>query len=552
MAENDPNQPIPTPLSFPDQGAPPDPLALGPGQAPPDLGEAQQAATPVLAGSPGSSEAQGNKPGLPLLMRFVMDQIKPPMQAPAPGQLARPVSRLNDFENFLGQFSYSFASAMGQAGHGPGAFGRGFGAGVNAPLQYNEQQLQQQQQQGQIQQQQAQTAQENARTQQIETQTKQASQMVTIPTPSGPVTMPYSLAVQSGFLKGGLAAETSAESKRYVNVAGTGLVDTQAQGGPSVVVANKKGGVEITSDMASQYSIPKQFIGSPIDLKTLATMEKAGPQTTTKLQRDPVTGLVTSTVTSKGPAQPGRGLPGSLGKGGAPSAPASGGSAQPSGAKWDPSSIPVKLVEGSMDPSQLSKRGSTYSFYLEQADRYSREKYGQPFDIAQASSDYSFAKNTQTQSTIKYLNSLTGADGKSGNLGALIDMSNKISRTDFPAINDAAAWARLETGDPAMASYHTAITEVADQVGKILQGGGSGAGTSDAKLKQAQEMFRVGFSKDQITGVGTTLRTLLGNRKSELIGDNRYLQRQYGGVRPSQRPSGDSAVDALVRKYAGR
>lgn len=208
---------------------------------------------------------------------------------------------------------------------------------------------------------------------------------------------------------------------------------------------------------------------------------------------------------------------------------------------WNPSSLPVKLVEGTIDPSQLSKRSQDYNQKLEQADKYSQEKYGKPFDIAKAQSDYKFANNPQTQNTLKYLNSLTGSDNKSGNLAALVDQSNKITRTDFPALNDVAAWARLKSGDPQMASYYAAVTEVADQVAKILQGGGSG--TSDAKLKQASELFDKGFSKEQIVGVSQTLRTLLANRKNELVGDNRYLQKQYGvAATPVAQPSGRPVI----------
>ena len=81
-----------------------------------------------------------------------------------------------------------------------------------------------------------------------------------------------------------------------------------------------------------------------------------------------------------------------------------------------------------------------------------------------------------------------------------------------------------------MAAYYTAVTEVADQVAKILQGGGAGGGTSDAKLKQASELFDKGFSKDSINAVSTTLRDLLANRKKEMIGTNRYLVKQFPSV----------------------
>jgi hypothetical protein len=194
---------------------------------------------------------------------------------------------------------------------------------------------------------------------------------------------------------------------------------------------------------------------------------------------------------------------------------------------WNMASLPVQLVEGNVDPSQLSKRSADYDAKLEAASQYSIQKYGRPFDIAQAQSDYKFATNANTQNTLKYLNSLTGADNKSGNLGTLVSLSNKINRTDLPALNNGAAWAKLQTGDPQMAAYYGAVTEVADQVAKIMQGGGTGNGTSDAKLKQAADLFKTGFSKDQITAVSGTLRELLANRKSELVGSNRYLLKQY-------------------------
>lgn len=202
---------------------------------------------------------------------------------------------------------------------------------------------------------------------------------------------------------------------------------------------------------------------------------------------------------------------------------------------WNPNGIPVAMVEGNMDPSQLSKRSKDYDTKIEQANAYSMQKYGKPFNIAQAQSDYKYATAPQTQNTLKYLNSLTGPDGNAGNLGELIKSSNSVSRTQFPALNDAAAWARLESGDPGITAYRTTALEVADQAAKILQGGGTGSGTSDAKLKQASEIFDSGFTKGQIQANAQTLRTLLANRKKEMIGDNRYLTKQYS-QQPTQQP----------------
>jgi hypothetical protein len=195
------------------------------------------------------------------------------------------------------------------------------------------------------------------------------------------------------------------------------------------------------------------------------------------------------------------------------------------------------LRKGMEDPSQLSKRSATYQATLDEADKQEMAETGKHFNIAQAQTDYKFANQPATQNTLKYLNSLTGGqDPTKGNLAELENQSNRINRTSFPPLNKAEAWAKLESGDPGIVAYRTVVTEVADQVAKILQGGGTGAGTSDAKLRQAQELFDTGFSKQQIQAVIAELRPLLNNRRDSLIGDNRYLQNQFGKPNAQQPP----------------
>ncbi|HKF56270.1 MAG TPA: hypothetical protein VKJ45_12520 [Blastocatellia bacterium] len=188
----------------------------------------------------------------------------------------------------------------------------------------------------------------------------------------------------------------------------------------------------------------------------------------------------------------------------------------------------IDIVEGRLDPSQISPRSQNYGMILNAANQYSQQTYGKPFDFAKARSDYQYASNIGTKNTLNFLGSLVGPDGRSGNLQEVIRQSDDIGRTRFPALNDIAAWTRLEAGSPKIAAYHAAITETSDLVAKVLQGGGSGAGTSDAKMRQAQELFDKGFSSDQIRAVSSTLQTLLQNRKQSIIGGSSYLQRWYG------------------------
>lgn len=214
--------------------------------------------------------------------------------------------------------------------------------------------------------------------------------------------------------------------------------------------------------------------------------------------------------------------------------------------------LATQLVNGQIAPAELSKRTtgtSSYNDVLTAADKFSMATTGKHFDIAQADRDYKFATNTQTQNTLNYLGSLIGSDDGSGNftggnLNELISLSDArigssgvknifgdpipsdlpgMSQQGFPALNNAKQWASLQAGDPEIAAYYSTLLEVSDQVAKVLQGGGSGSGTSDAKLNQAAALFQKGFTPDQMKAVASSLQGLLANRASSMVKDNPYL-----------------------------
>lgn len=213
-----------------------------------------------------------------------------------------------------------------------------------------------------------------------------------------------------------------------------------------------------------------------------------------------------------------------------------------------------QLVTGQMAPSELSKRAtgtSPYNSVLTAANVYSKATTGKPFNISQAQRDYTFAINVNTQNTLNYLKSLVGTNDGSGNLvggnlSALIDASNqRLSTTNpalgyevhsqgLPALNDVTQWTKLSTGNPQIAAYYATLTETSDQIAKILQGGGTGSGTSDAKLAQAQALFQKGFTPAQVSTVASSMQSLLVNRAKGIIGDNPYLSDYANDLNISQ------------------
>jgi hypothetical protein len=79
---------------------------------------------------------------------------------------------------------------------------------------------------------------------------------------------------------------------------------------------------------------------------------------------------------------------------------------------WNMNSIPVSLAEHNMDPSQLSKRSADYNQKLQDANAYSMQKFGVPFHIAQATTDYKQANNPQVQSMLKMVGAMSAPNGE--------------------------------------------------------------------------------------------------------------------------------------------
>lgn len=200
-----------TPPIAPAPGGTPEAPNLGTGIPPPNQADLNLGTSPAAdqQGQKKGPPAQSNVPALYGFMKqmFGGQEQRGYQDAPA-GQPGRPVSRLDAFENFLGNFLNSFSQGMAQGGTGPGAAGRGFGAAVQAPYQRQVQQYQMAQQQ---QAQQSQLAYQQAETQrtQAEAQLKTAeAQPVTLEGPDGKErTLPGSVA------KGILAADVAGQWK---------------------------------------------------------------------------------------------------------------------------------------------------------------------------------------------------------------------------------------------------------------------------------------------------------------------------------------------------
>lgn len=166
------------------------------------------------------------------------------------------------------------------------------------------------------------------------------------------------------------------------------------------------------------------------------------------------------------------------------------------------------LANGQMAPSEIKGGRGDAGRILARANELRQQNGQEPLNVAQADIDYSFLKSPKTQETLSYLNSVDKS------LNRVSELSHKINRTNFPLVNSAEFKALAATGDTDEARYVTAVTEVADQVAKILQGGGNT--TSDKKMQQALDVLNGTGSKAVIDAKVDELKHLLANRKAGL------------------------------------
>lgn len=156
-------------------------------------------------------------------------------------------------------------------GRRSGGAGMGFEAGYELPLQRASKQLGLQQQQAQVE------------------ATRAQSQMIN--TPSGPMPAWLAKAILPASIRAGAtteAAETAAGGRvkaaeigqRFKAVPGVGLFDTTSR----QVVPGTANGVTITPEIAKDYQLPDEFIGKPMNVGQLASLERSMNQQTTTVQ----------------------------------------------------------------------------------------------------------------------------------------------------------------------------------------------------------------------------------------------------------------------------
>jgi hypothetical protein len=209
-----------------------------------------------------------------------------------------------------------------------------------------------------------------------------------------------------------------------------------------------------------------------VDTQTSILNRESARQVQTEAQKITTTGAaqtqqqVSNTKATAGPEAAAAGQKAlAVAKGQAQGGLAATGGAKDASGNWNPASVPVSLVEGTMDPTQMSKRGKDYNQQIQLANQYSIEKYGKPFDMAGAQSDY---KNPQTQNTLKMIQGMTEQ-------GGAIDIASQaaasLPQMDSATVNKVFNAGATEFGSTQATNFHTAMLGLADEYSKIMGAG---------------------------------------------------------------------------------
>jgi hypothetical protein len=196
-------------------------------------------------------------------------------------------------------------------------------------------------------------------------------------------------------------------------------------------------------------------------------------------------------------------------------------------------SVADDLVHHRLAPEQMASLFSTrgkegLAFKL--AVTSEAKKMDPGFNFEQASAEYVLSKSPNFQNTVRYM------DAAVESIPRLDATAKKLGNGQFKSVNDLVNAAKNQFNDTDLKAFKTDALLVGDEIAKILQGGGTGSGVSDAKLKQASDIFSTADSVPAIAAAIKEVQFLIGNRRQSLTRGT-YMER-------AETPAGGSSPKA--------
>ena len=205
----------------------------------------------------------------------------------------------------------------------------------------------------------------------------------------------------------------------------------------------------------------------------------------------------------------------------------------PPGSREWANEIAQKIVDHEMAPGQIGEIAKGFGKRTQEVSQMISEgvnRIDPHFNYQEADANFKLSNSPAFQQTVRYMDSVQNS------IPLVVQRAQELGNSNVRFVNGLANMGKAQLNDPKLAKFQTDALLVADEIAKILQGGGTGSGTSDAKLKQAAQIIRDSDSPKAIAAKLGEVQQLIGYRKDSLtkgtyIGSN-SSQEQRGGFSP--------------------
>lgn len=170
------------------------------------------------------------------------------------------------------------------------------------------------------------------------------------------------------------------------------------------------------------------------------------------------------------------------------------------------------ILSGRMAPSQLSLVGGmgNRGVKFKQAVVAAVNKQDPAFNWQSSEAGFKFGSATGTQNTVRYMDSVQES------MPRVLASAQTLGNGNVRSLNALINAGKSQINNVDLKAFQSDVILVADEIAKILQGGGTGSGTSDAKLRQASTILSSSDSPAAIAAALTEVNTLIGYRKENL------------------------------------
>lgn len=199
------------------------------------------------------------------------------------------------------------------------------------------------------------------------------------------------------------------------------------------------------------------------------------------------------------------------------------------------------IIAHRLAPDQMSQMIGGFGPAAQTAKRmiYAEAKKIDPnFDFEQASADYNFSKSPAFQNTVRMMDSATNS------LSRVQNAANILANGKVRSINALLNAGRNQINSVDLKRFQTDALLVGDEIAKVLQGGGTGSGTSDAKLRQASDIFKSSDDPAVIKTAIDEVQNILGYRR-RAVTRGTYMERVPAMEQGGGKPAG---VETWIRK----